>query len=83
MEPFPVLDGLIIPNSQLYVKNFFRVRLFYVNVNGLVTYPILDEHIILELEPIVKNFLDSFLFSFQCEWIRLVTNLILYESIIP
>ena len=85
MEPFPVLDGLIIPNSRSLVKRFFRVRLFSVNESEtkLATYPTLDEHIILELEPIVKNFLDSFLFSFQCEWIRLVTNLILYEPIIP
>ena len=47
----------------------------------LVTYPILDEHIILEIEPIVKNFLDSFLFSVNVN--GLVTYPILDEPIIP
>ena len=26
---YPILDELIIPNSQLDVKNFFRVRFFF------------------------------------------------------
>ena len=45
MEPFLILDELIIPNSQLDVKNFFELVSFF-NVNGLVIYPILDELII-------------------------------------
>ena len=68
MEPFLALDGLIIPNSQLDVKNFFSSPSFLFNVNGLVTYPILDEHIILELEPSCQELFSSPSFSFQCEW---------------
>ena len=60
---YPILDELIIPNSQLGVKNFFRARLFFQGEwIRLVTYLILDELIILELEHLVKNF-------FQDEWI--------------
>ena len=79
-----ILDELIIPNSQLDVKNFFRARLFFQGEwIRLVIYLILDGLIILELEPHVKNFfLSSFLFLFQGEWIRLITNLILYGLII-
>ena len=45
---YPILDELIIPNSQLGVKNFFRARLFFQDEwIRLVTYLILDELIIL------------------------------------
>ena len=44
---YPILDELIIPNSQLGVKNFFRARLFFQDEwIRLVTYLILDELII-------------------------------------
>ena len=61
-EPFLTLDEPIIPNSQLDVKNFFRVRLFFsvkANEIRLVTYPILDELIIAKTEPLVKNFFSA------------------------
>ena len=79
-----ILDELIIPNSQLVVKNFFRARLFFsvnANENWLVTYPILDELIIPNSQLVVKNFFRA-LFFFQGEWIRLATYLILYWLII-
>ena len=59
MEPFLILDGLIIPNSQLDVKNFLSSISFSVNVNEtwLVTYPILDGFIIPYLNQLVKSFL--------------------------
>ena len=60
-EPFLALDEPIIPNSQLDVKNFFRVRLFFLSsrMDRLVTYPILDELIIAKTEPLVKNFFSA------------------------
>lgn len=63
-EQFLALCELIIPNSQLYVKNFLSSSLFYFQDEwiGLVTYPILDELIILELELDVKNFFRVSLF---------------------
>ena len=58
-EPFLTLDEPIIPNSQLDVKNFFRVRLFFsvkANEIMLITNLILDWLIIAKTEPLVKNF---------------------------
>ena len=58
-----ILDELIIPNSQLDVKNFFRARLFFQGEwIRLVTNLILYGLIILELEPNVKNFFRVRLF---------------------
>ena len=54
---YPILDELIIPNSQLDVKNFFRARLFFQDEwIRLVTNRILYGLIIHEFEPHVKNF---------------------------
>ena len=64
-EPSLTLDGLIIPNSQLDVKNFFEFIFFFsVNANEtwLVTYPIIDELIIPNSQLDVKNFFESRLF---------------------
>ena len=64
-EPSPALDELIIPNSQLDVKNFlssFSFFLFNANEIRLVTYPILYGLIITYIELDVKNFFESRLF---------------------
>ena len=65
-EPFLALDGLIIPNSQLDVKNFSSSSLFSVKANEirLVTYPILDGLIIPNSRRLVKNFFRAHLFFF-------------------
>ena len=58
---YPILDELIIPNSQLGVKNFFLSSFLFFQGEWirLITNLILDELIILELEPHVKNFFSS------------------------
>ena len=61
-EPFLTLDEPIIPNSQLDVKNLFRVRLFFsvkANEIMLITNLILDWLIIAKTEPLVKNFFSA------------------------
>ena len=65
-EPFLALDGLIIPNSQLDVKNFFEFVSFFCQGEWirLVTYPILDGLIIPNSRRLVKNFFESHLFFF-------------------
>ena len=69
MEPFLILDELIIPNSQLDVKNFFESHFFFFFQDEwirLVTYPILDELIIQNSQLDVKNFF-KFHFFFQAD----------------
>ena len=72
MEPFLILDELIIPNSQLDVKNFFESHfLFFFQGEwiGLVTNLILYAFIILILNHFVKKKVLSFsFFSFGMDF---------------
>ena len=66
---YPILDELIIPNSQLGVKNFFRARLFFQDEwIGLVTNLILYELIIAQPDQLVKKKILSFSFSFGMDF---------------
>ena len=69
---YPILDELIIPNSQLGVKNFFRARLFFQDEwIRLVTYLILYELIIAQPGLLVKKKFLSFSFLFWHGFFRI------------